>query len=345
VWKKLLVVVMVIGLLPLSSAATAQDKRVVVWHALSADDTDVLIRAAEAFSEETGVPVEFRYVQPPLLYETVAAGRADGPDVIIADNSIMEPLLASDQIAPIRNRETFFLADLLDNLPPLIEERCGDDPIGSCLWPRVSPILPVPPPDQDVAERTADWLCESSPWLPFCRGGGLAGLPLSWGFNVYLLNVSWTAQQGLEPPTDAEGVLEFRSQFGLDFVEARPDDIPTASDADFPPVAVIASALMVEDPNGVMRSMGSFFEAGYTVVLDLHVDAAYISAASPNPDLAGEFITFLRDDAETRLGLMESSQRLPAINADVLVSRIDRPDGLTTLQAVVTLAAYAMLAY
>jgi hypothetical protein len=200
-------------------------------------------------------------------------------------------------------------------------------------------------PDKDVAARTADWLCESSPWLPFCRGGELAGVPLSWGFNVYLLNASWVAQQGLEPPTNAEGVLDVRSQFGLNFVEAQPDDIPTAPDADFPPVVVIASTLMVEDPNGVMRSLGSFFEAGYIVVMDLHVDAAYVSATSANPDLAGEFISFLQGDMDTHVALMESSQRLPAVNAEMLDSRIDRQVGLTALQAVVTLAAYAMLAY
>jgi ABC-type molybdate transport system substrate-binding protein len=143
VWKKLLMVVMVIGLLPLSSVATAQDKRVVVWHALSPEDTDALVKAADVFSEQTGVPVEFRYVQPPLLYETVAANRSNGPDVIIADNSIMEPLLTSKRIAPVRNSEAFFLADLVmirsGAVSGRVYPRFCRCPCRTKTWPRAPP--------------------------------------------------------------------------------------------------------------------------------------------------------------------------------------------------------------
>jgi hypothetical protein len=345
VWKRLVFVVMLIGLLPLPSMATAQDKQVIVWHALSPDDTDVLTQAADAFQEQTGASVVLRYVQPPLLFETVAGSRSGGPDVLIADNSIMEPLLAASQVVPVRDDRTFFLEDLLNNLPALVEDRCTDASVGSCLWPRVSPVLPVPTLDQDTLARTTDWLCASAAWLPFCKGGSLPGVPVSWGFNVYLLNVSWMAQQGVEPPLTAQGVQDMRSEFGLNFVEAQPGDIPTAQGADMPPVYVIASTLIAEDPNGVMRSMGSFYEAGYSAVLEMHVDAAYVSAASQDPTLAGDFVSFLQADADMQAALLDSSQRLPAFDAKTLDAQRDTPAGLATLQALVTLTTYAALAY
>ncbi len=347
-WKKLLFVIMLMGVLPLPALAAAQAGQLVVWHALAREDTDVLVRAADAFQEQTGVSVEFRYVQPPLLYETVASAAQSGdagPDVIIADNSIMEPLLDKNLIAPARNSDTFFLADLLNNLPTLVEERCVDTSITSCLWPRVSPALPVPTLDDTVVERTADWLCESSGWLPFCRGGGMSGVAISWGFNVYLVNTTWMAQQGLEPPTTAEDIQKVRSDYGLNIVEARSGDIPTVETADFPPVYLIPSALMVEDPNGVMRSMGSFYEAKYSAVIEMRVDAAYVTAASADAAQAEEFVSFLQNNGDTQAALVDSSQRFPAFDAGMLSDRRDTPAGLATAQAMVTLATYATLAY
>ena len=347
-WKKLLLVIMLMGLLSLPALAAAQSERIVVWHALTEDDTAVLVQAADAFQEQTGVTVEFRYVQPTLLYETVASAaqsRGTGPDVIIADNSIMAPLIDKDLITPSQDGGTFFLADLLKNLPALVDERCTDIGIMSCLWPRVSPALPVPALDDTVVSLTPDWLCESSGWLPFCRDGGLSGVAISWGFNVYLMNTAWTAQQGIEPPTSAEAIQQMRSDYGLNIVEAKSGDIPTASAADSPPVYLIPSTLIAEDPNGVMRSMGSFYEAGYSALIEMHIDAAYLAAASANAAQAGDFIAFLQSDADAQAALLDSSQRLPAFDADTLSGQVDTPAGLATIQALVTLATYAALAY
>jgi ABC-type glycerol-3-phosphate transport system substrate-binding protein len=315
----------------------------VIWHALSREDTGVIADVADAFSAASGIPVEVHFVEPTVLYESAASALAsgEGPDVIIADNSLVEPLLDNSLIAPMRGSGDFFLASLLDNLPPLVEARCGDDSVTDCLWPGVSPVLPVPVPDETLAEHTADWLCESSDWLPFCRGGGIAGVPLSWWYNLYLLDVSWSVQQGFEPPTDAKGVLELRSDYGLTFVEAREGSIPTVQDADFPPVYVIGSPLMVDEPDDTMRSMASFLEAGYTAVPDLHVDVAYISAGAHNPDAAQQFVDFLQGNPDTQIALMDSSQRLPAFGADALRRHIDTEAGLATLQAVNTLAGVA----
>jgi hypothetical protein len=346
--KKLLLVVMLMGLLSLPALAAAQNARIVVWHALAKDDTAVLVQAADAFQEQTGVTVEFRYVQPPLLYETVASAAQSGgtgPDVIIADNNIMQPLIDKELITPARSSGTFFLADLLNNLPALVDKRCPDTSITSCLWPRVTPVLPVPVLDDTVVTRTTDWLCESSAWLPFCRGGGLSGVAISWGFNVYLVNTTWTAQQGIEPPANAEDIQKMRSDYGLNIVEAKPGDIPTVSAADSPPVYLIPSGLIVEDPNGVMRSMGSFYDAGYIAVIEMRMDAAYIVTESANTGQAEDFVAFLQSNADAQAALVDSSQRFPAFDADTLSARRDTPAGLATLQALVTLATYAALAY
>ena len=108
---------------------------------------------------------------------------------------------------------------------------------------------------------------------------------------------------------------------------------------------LIPSALIVEDPNGVMRSMGSFYEAGYVAVIDMRVDAAYVTADSANADQAGDFVTFLQGSADTQAALVDSSQRFPAFDADTLSAWRDTPAGLATTQALVTLTTYAALAY
>jgi hypothetical protein len=346
--KKLLLVIMLMGMLSLPALATAQSGRIVVWHALAQDDSAVLAQAADAFQEQTGVTVDIRYVKPQLLYETVASAvkaGGEGPDVIIADNSIMKPLINSDMITPVRSSGTFFLEDLLSNLPALIDRRCTDVSITSCLWPRVSPTLPVPTLDDKIVQGTANWLCESSGWLPFCRSAELSGVAISWGFNVYLMNTAWTAQEGIEPPTNAEGIQQMRSDYGLNIVEAQPGDILTASAAGTPPVYLIPSTLIVEDPNGVMRSMGSFYEANYSAVIDMRVDAAYITATTANAGQAQDFVAFLQGNADAQAGLVDSSQRFPAFDAAALRTRQDTPAGLATVQALVTLATYAALAY
>ncbi len=350
--KKLLlaVAVLVVGLVPLLGTAAAQDDRVLVWFATSQDDTDAFAGAAERFASEQGVSVDIQYIQPALLYESVASasqGGSAGPDIIIADNSVIEPLVSAGLIAAGRDGGTLFLADLLRSLPSLIQDRCpdADTPVESCLWPQTSPTLPIPALDNDTTERTADFLCQSSPWLPFCRGGELAGVPVSWWFNIYLVNASWAAQNGTDVPSTAEGVLELQNEFGLSIPEAESGNVPLVQDTNSAAVVLISSMLIVEDPNGVMRSLGSFGEAGYAAVLDLRVDAAYVTASATNPDLARAFVDFLARDVDLQTALVGSSQRLPAFTADILRERSDSEAGTAVFQAVVTLVAYANQLY
>jgi ABC-type thiamine transport system substrate-binding protein len=77
----------------------------------------------------------------------------------------------------------------------------------------------------------------------------------------------------------------------------------------------------------------------------MRIAAAYITATSANTAQAEDFVTFLQSNADAQAGLLDSSQRFPAFDADTLSARQDTPAGLATTQALVTLAAYAALAY
>jgi hypothetical protein len=103
--------------------------------------------------------------------------------------------------------------------------------------------------------------------------------------------------------------------------------------------------LIVEDPNGVMRSLGSFADAGYAAVLGMRVDAAYVSPSAANPDLARAFVDFLARDVTLKIDLVGSSQRFPAFDADNLRERGDSAAGTAVYQALVTLVAYANQLY
>jgi hypothetical protein len=174
----------------------------------------------------------------------------------------------------------------------------------------------------------------------------LPGLPISWGFTLYLLDAQWLAQNGLKPPTTAQGVLDIRGKFGLDFVQAKKGSVPTVDQAGSPPVYVLSSAFLVDDPGAVMRSLASFYDAGYVPVLDVDVDTVYIGASSPNLDLARQFAQFVAGDADLIAGLLDRAQRLPVYTADDVVKvGIDSDAALITLRALTLLTTYAGLAF
>jgi ABC-type glycerol-3-phosphate transport system substrate-binding protein len=350
VWNKLAIIVVVLSLLPLSSTVAAQEGQTLqVWVSLPPESAAVLNDAAKAFEAQTGVNVVVKPLDQPVLLQTVQTTIKSGetvPDVIIASSSLAGPLLQSNLITQGGSSGTFFLADLLDGLPKLLDQRCSDTALANCLWSGVSPTLPLSTPDAAAIERTSKWLCEGSAWLPFCPKGSLPGLPISWGFTLYLLNAQWLAQNGLEPPTTAQGVLDIRGKFGLDLIQAEKGSIQTVSQAGSPSVYVLSSALLVDDPGAVMRSLASFQDAGYVPVLDIDVDTAYISASSPNLDLAQQFVQFVSGDADFMAGLLDSAQRLPVYTADEVVKiGIDSDAALTTLRALTLLTTYAGLAY
>jgi ABC-type glycerol-3-phosphate transport system substrate-binding protein len=349
VWKKLAIIVVVLSLLPLSSAVAAQGQTLQVWLALPSESAAVLTDAVKAFEDQTGVTVTVKQVDQPVLLQTAQTTIKSGdtaPDVIITSSSLAEPLLQFNLVAQGGSSGTFFLADLLNGLPKLLDQRCSNTALKECLWSGVSSTLPLPVPDDAAIERTAKWLCEGSTWLPFCPKGSLPGLPISWGFTLYLLNAQWLAQNGLEPPTTAQGVLDIRGKYGLDLTQAEEGSIQTVSQAGSPSVYVLSSTFLVGDPGAVMRSLASFQDAGYVPVLDVDVDTVYISASSPNLDLARNFAQFVSGDTDLRAGLLDNAQRLPVFTSDEVVKvGIDSDAALITLRALTLLTTYSGLAY
>jgi ABC-type glycerol-3-phosphate transport system substrate-binding protein len=349
VWNKLTIIVVVLSLLPLSSTVSAQGLVLQIWLALPSESADVLTQAATTFQRQTGVTVQVKTVDQPLLLQnlqtTIKAGDT-APDIIVANSSLAEAMQQYQLVAQVGSSGTFFLSDLLDNLPKLLSQRCKDSALEDCLWSGVSPTLPLTVPDSAAIKRASDWLCGGTTWLPFCPKGSLPGLPISWGFTIYLLDTQWLAQNGLQPPTTAQDVLDIRGKFGLDLVRAQKGSILTANQAGSPPIYVMSSALLADDPEAVMRSLASFQGAGYVPVVDIDVDSVYIGASAANPDLAQKFAEFVSGDSDTQAAFLKSAQRLPVYSADdVLKIGIDSDEALLTLRALTLLTTYAGLAY
>lgn len=348
-WYKLAILVVVLSLLPLSSTVSAQGPVLQIWLSLPSESAAVLTDAANAFQSQTGVTVQITTVDQPLLLQnvqtTIKAGDT-APDIIVANSSLADALQQFQLVAQVGSSGTFFLSDLLDNLPELLSQRCQDTALADCLWSGVSPTLPLTVPDSAAIKRASDWLCQGTTLLPFCPKGSLPGLPISWGFTIYLLDTQWLAQNGLQPPATAQDVLDIRGKFGLDLVRARQGSILTADQAGSPPIYVMSSALLADDPEAVMRSLASFHAAGYVPVVDIDVDSAYVGASSPNPDLARQFAEFVSGDPDTQAGLLKSAQRLPVYSADdVLKLGTDSDEALITLRALTLLTTYAGMSY
>jgi hypothetical protein len=349
VWKKLAIIVVVLSLLPLSSTVSAQGPVLQAWLALPQESAAVLTDAAAAFQKQTGVTVQIKTLDQPLLLQNLQTTIKSGdtvPDVIVTNSSLAEALQQYQLVAQEGSSGTFFLTDLLNNLSTLLSQRCKDTALEDCLWSGVSPTLSLPVPDSAAIKRTSDWLCEGTAWLPFCPKGSLPGLPISWGFTLYLLNAQWLAQNGLQPPATAQDVLDIRGKYGLDLAQAKTGSIQTADQAGSPPIYVVSSALLADDPEAVMRSLASFHDAGYVQVVDIDVDSVYVGTSSPSPDLAQKFAEFVSGDADTKAGLLKSAQRLPVYSVDdVLKIGIDSDEALITLRALTLLTTYAGLSY
>ncbi len=348
-WRKLVLVVALLSVVPLGHGVLAQAGELHVWSALAEEDAGVIEGATRAFAGELGVRADVRIVEAPYLLQAVVTARSagePGPDVIFAPTDVGEPLLENDLILPRPSRGEFFLAALLEMLPDLLNDACGERPPEGCLWEPVNPALPPAQFDERGIARTIGWVCESAPDLPMCGGDPLAGQPVTWGYQIFLLNRQWLAERGLEPPVLLDDVLAIRSEFGLDILPAQPEALPLPGDVPPTTIVVISSAVLVQQPVETLRSMGSFFAADYAPVLGLTFDTLYVGAGSADPDLAGEFVRVAAQDSTFKAELLHSSGRLPAFTVDELRRwGLDEPEARAVLQALAVLAAYAQTVY
>lgn len=348
-WRKLVLVAAVLSIIPLGHGVLAQGGELRVWSALAEEDAAVIESAARTFAGELGVRADVRIVEAPYLLQAVIAARdagEAGPDVLFAPTDVAEPLLENALILPRPSRGEFFLAVLLEALPTLLNDACGERPPDGCLWEPVNPALPPAQFDERGIARTVGWVCESVPELPMCGGEALAGQPVTWGYQIFLLNRQWLAERGLEPPVLLDDVLAIRSEFGLDLLLAEPGALPMPGDVSPMTIVVLSSAVLVQQPVETLRSMGSFFAADYAPVLGLTFDTLYVGAGSANPDLAGEFARVAAQESAFKAELLHSSGRLPAFTVDELRQwGLDRPEARAVLQALAVLAIYAQTAY
>jgi ABC-type glycerol-3-phosphate transport system substrate-binding protein len=338
VTKKMAIILIVIALL-LPGSISAQGNSLGVWNALSQDDSSVLARAADRF----GAAVDLQYVDPPYLLDSTMSASGAGPDVIVAGNRAADPLMESGLLASVRTRD-FFLSDLLGDLPSMIQQRCGDEPLERC-FSGGGAMSAFTVPDRASISHTLDWLCVSSDWLPLCSGTALPGVPVSWSFSILLFDTGWLAQNGLDLPTTLDSVTEMRSQYGLSVTQADKNFLPSAGELSPDTIYQVDSTLLSEDPEGMMASLVSFHQAGYAAVVVIGIDSAYVSASAAQPDLAAQFASFLGSDLDVKVGLLSSSQRLPAFSAaDLSGWGLDSNEADVTLMALILLTTYAGLA-
>jgi hypothetical protein len=346
VWKKRVVIIGLITSLALPLvlpvAVSAQDT-LIVWNVLSPDDSRVLIQAGD----RAGVSVTLQEVESTLLLDaafTADQGGAPAPDVIVADQLTASTLFDYGMITSMGGSE-FFLSDLVDSLPDLLAERCQDEALDLCLWPGASVVLPLQSPDDKALAALRGWVCQSAEALPHCSGNLEPGVPVSWGFTLLLFNFDWMAQNGVEIPYNLDTALEVRGQWKMSFVEATRRFLPSAGDLSPDEIYTVSSALLVEDPDGVMTSLASFFQAGYVPVLSLTIDSAYVGASASNPSAAVQYAQALNDPA-AKTDLFFSSQRLPAFfSNEVRNAGVNSQEGEATLRALILLATYAAQIY
>ncbi len=348
-FKKLVIAAVLLSLAAPAWGAAAQDNPpLVVWQALSADDSGALQAAAQPFVETRGLTLELQYVDASYLSDEMIAAQQGGalPDAVLVSSELIAPLSEGGLIAPLNERGDLFLTDLLANLPGLLGVFCGETEMTSCLWPDQPPTLPLPGLDETTLARTAEWLCRSAPWMPSCSGDPLAGLPLSWNFQVYLISGDWLAENGLKAPATVQDLADMRAKFRLTFVYADPDFMPMADEIKPSSIYVIDSRLLAEHADALMRSMGSFQQAAYVPVLLLTVDSAYVVAGTRHAAQAEGLVRDLTESRDLKVELFHISQRLPAVDAAGLSARrMDADAARATLQALVVLVAYARLAY
>ncbi|MBI5957150.1 MAG: hypothetical protein HY866_00345 [Chloroflexi bacterium] len=341
-WKKRFFIIGLMITLALPAAVSAQDS-LIVWNVLSPDDSSALAQAGE----RVGMGVVLEEVDATLLLDvalTAEQGGSPEPDVIVTDQLTASNLFDYGMITSMGISE-FFLPGLIDSLPDLLTERCQDVPLDRCLWPGASVVLPVQFPDDKVLEDLRGWVCQSAEALPHCSGSAEPGVPVSWGFTILLFNFDWLAQNGVDIPYNLDTALEVRGQWKMSIVEADRRFLPLAGELSPDEIYTVSSALLVEDPDGVMTSLASFYQAGYVPVLSLNIDSAYVGASAANPRAAFQYAQSL-DDPAIKTDLFFSSQRLPAFYAnDVWNAGVTSQEGEATLRALTLLVTYAALAY
>lgn len=342
------IIILALIVLGLALPSAQAQGRVAVWSALDPDTSGAVANSVNSFGELTGAVVELQLVEEQALFDIVAkaAGSGQGPDLILAEQQAAGPLVEGGLIVPVSDRQSqSFLNDLLNGADDVIAARCGDQNPQECVW-GTSSSLPVMMPGRATAETTMDWICSAADWMSDCRGSSLTGLPVAWGFSIYLMNTQWLAEQGLEPPTTSQGVDEVRSSYGLDFAEAEPGFLPAAGDVPGDAIYVVDSSLLTQDAQGVLQSVASFFEAGYTPVLNLEIDSAYVSSSSADVDLAQQAGRFMAEDSTLKLALFDGVRRLPTFSPNLLIEHgIDSDATRVTLQALSLLTTFAALAY
>lgn len=348
-WKKLIVSLVLLSLLPLGQGSAAQGGELRVWHTLSGDGAEVVAQMAEQFGAARDVPVSAEMVEASLLLQTLLDLQKRGnplPDLIFTSNDVAEPLLMNDLIAPTPGGGELFLFGLLEALPGLLDDACRDEPVDRCLWDGLSSALPLQRPDEKAIEQTVAWLCDSAPGLPGCKGGELPAIPLAWSFQITLINRQWLAERGLEAPLLFDDVLALRGQYGLQVVRAERDFLPFPDNVAPDAIVIIPSTVLVERPQETLESLGAFFQADYAPVFSLGLHSLYRVAGSGQPDLAADFANTTARNTPIKMELLDGAGLLPALApADLRDWGLDRPEARAVLGALVILSAYAQTVY
>ncbi|MBN1563154.1 MAG: hypothetical protein JXA10_04900 [Anaerolineae bacterium] len=324
------------------AAAQGETQTLLVWYTLD-NVGPVIERVSANFEAAFGATVDVQYVRPQQLFDLMAKNSGGGPDVIFASSDDVGPLIDNRLVfTGIGSR--IFLADVLEHLPKLIIEMCADEAAASCLWPRVAPGLITAQPTDQLTSRAENWLCSSADWM--CADNTTSGEPLSWWFNIYLIDEAWLAENGYYLPADVTGLDELRSDAGLDYEWAEAGALPLADTADSATVYIFPSALLVQDPQGLMRSLDSFNQQGYLPVLEIGIDSLFVSVNSANTGLAQDYIDFVAGDPLTKVDLMTEADLLPALDAVAMQTLGEDSTGtLAMLRAATMLTAYTELVY
>lgn len=348
-WRKLILGMALLSILPLGQGAAAQGGNLRVWYTLDGEDARAIGDTVGEVGAASGVNVSAERIEAPFLLQALLDLQQSGgemPDLVFTGTDVAEPLLQNDLIAPMPARGDFFLFALLEALPGLLEEACRDEALDRCLWGGVSSALPLLPPDDKAVGRTIAWICDAAPLLPVCEGDSLPGLSVLWSFQIVLLNRQWLAERGLEPPVTFDDVLTLRSQFGLQVVRAEQDSLPSPGQVAPDAIVVFPSTVLVERPQQTLGSLGDFFSADYAPVLSLGLHSLYRLVGGPQPDLAQEFASAFARNTEAQMALLKNTSLLPALTPDDLLAwGAERPEARAVLGALVLLTAYAQTVY
>ena len=345
---RILIILVIVGLAVLPAASTLAQEPLRVWHAMGSDSGAVLADAVADFGAQAGVPVEVQAVDPPLLFETTmkSAAGGNGPDALIAGDAAAAGLIENAALASVDTSGPFYLKDLLSNLPDLIDQRCGNQAVIDCLWPGATTALPIATPDAKSVQRALDWLCENPDRLPFCPGGTQPGAPLTWGFTIYLFNGDWLAENGLEPPVNVKAALALRSDYTLSFAQASANRVPQAGDVAPNVIVTIPSTVFATQPETVLRSLGSFFDAGYVAVVGVETGSVYVLSGANNAAQASAFARFMAGNGEVKAALLSNAGLLPAFTSGDLADwGLKTDEARAVLGGLVLLVTYAQLAY